>query len=249
MTRSKHPSEQQLVLYRYGEAGERLAIEEHLASCDSCRDGYQALGRVLAAVDAAPVPERGEDYGAEAWRRLAPRLADARLRAPVRTGLGWPRRWAIAAALAALIVAAFLAGRFSPRREPVLPTAAVPEQVRERILLVVVGDHLERSQMVLVELANAEPRGTVDISQEQQWARDLVGANRLYRQTAAGAGETGMASVLEELERALLEIAHSPARVRSAELKELRRRIEAQGILFKIRVVGSQLEERATGRF
>ena len=31
--------------------------------------------------------------------------------------------------------------------------------VRERVLLIAVGDHLERSQMVLVELAHAETRG------------------------------------------------------------------------------------------
>ncbi len=98
--------------------------------------------------------------------------------------------------------------------------------------------------MVLVELANTEAKGTVDISTERQWARDLVGDNRLYRQAAARAGKQGMANVLEELERVLLEIAHSPAQLGPADREEIRRRIEAQGILFKIRVVGSQLQEK-----
>jgi hypothetical protein len=110
--------------------------------------------------------------------------------------------------------------------------------------LVAVGDHLQRSEMVLIELMNAEGNGTVDISAEQGWAEELVAANRLYRQTASRSGEAGVASVLEELERMLLEIAHSPSEVSSSELEAFRQRIEARGILFKVRVIGSQVRER-----
>ena len=62
---------------------------------------------------------------------------------------------------------------------------AADSQVRERVLLVAVGDHLERSQMVLIELANAGAHTGVDISYEQKAAEDLLESNRLYRQTAA----------------------------------------------------------------
>jgi hypothetical protein len=116
--------------------------------------------------------------------------------------------------------------------------------VRERILLVAVGDHLERSQMILVELTNADPSQPLDIAPEQRLAQDLVGANRLYRQTAVKAGETGVADVLDDLERVLLEIAHSPKDLKAAEVKTLQQRIAARGILFKVRVVGSSVRER-----
>ena len=99
--------------------------------------------------------------------------------------------------------------------------------------------------MVLVELENANPTGgPLDISSEQHRAEDLVAANRLYRQTALRAGETGVASVLDELERVLVEIANSPAKVSSPQLAVLRKRIESRGILFKIRVIGSEVRER-----
>ena len=65
----KHLSEEQLLLYHYGEAGDRRAVEDHLASCQACRADYQALQQVLAAVEAAPVPERGEGSGREVWAR------------------------------------------------------------------------------------------------------------------------------------------------------------------------------------
>jgi hypothetical protein len=107
-----------------------------------------------------------------------------------------------------------------------------------------VGDHLERSQMVLVELVNTKPQRMVDISAERQRAEDLVPANRLYRLTAERSGETGVSNVLDELERTLIEIAHSPSRLSSPEFQDLRRRVEAQGILFKVRVVDSQVHAR-----
>jgi len=145
--------------------------------------------------------------------------------------------------MAGLVVAAFFAGRFWPGQVRPAPQP-IAQPVRERILLVAVGDHLERSQMVLLELVNSKPDGEVDISEEQQRAQDLVAANRLYRQTAARAGEAGLASVLEELERTLIEVAHRPTLLSSAEFEELRRRIEAQGILFKIRIIDSQVRQR-----
>jgi hypothetical protein len=81
--------------------------------------------------------------------------------------------------------------------------------------------------MNLVELANAPANGKVDISSEQRAASDLVSENRLYRQTALNAGEAGVASVLDELERVLVEVANSPAEVSSKQLASLQKRIES----------------------
>jgi hypothetical protein len=142
--------------------------------------------------------------------------------------------------MAALLVTAFLAGRVSQRRQ--MPVLSAP--VRERILLVAVGEHLERSQMILVELVNNESKGPVDISAEQQRAEDLVSENRLYRQAALKSGDRAVSSVLDELERVLLDIAHSPSKLDAAGLKQIRQCIESQGILFKIRVVSTNLRER-----
>ena len=65
-----------------------------------------------------------------------------------------------------------------------------------------------------------------------------------YRQTAARSGEPALAAMLEELERVLVEVAAGPDRLTPAALGELQRRIESRGLLFKIRVVGSQVRER-----
>jgi hypothetical protein len=238
-----HLSEEQLILHYYGEEGETLAAEQHLDECEDCRALYGSLQRVLNVVDSLPLPHRGAEYGAQVWNRLESRL-------PVRRRfwtLPSPWRWTVAGtAVAGLLVAAFLAGRFyppQPVKRPVLMAAADP-QAGERILLVAVGDYLERSQMVLVELANANPKVPMDISSEQERAADLVSESRLYRQTADHTGNRAVASVLDDLDRVLLEISHAPSRISPEELDKLRQRLEAEGILFKIRVLGSNVRNQ-----
>jgi len=255
---ANHPSDEQLVLYFYGEADGRDAVAAHVGACSVCRATLGDLQRTLAAVDAHRIPERGAGYGAEVWARLQEHLEPA----PARTWLSWfaPRRLALAGGLAALLVAAFFAGRYSLRPQPAQeartilqpavepapePAGGTPQvQVRDRILLVAVGDHLERSQMVLVELMNRPTDGTVDISGTQEWARDLVPTNRLIRQTANEAGEQVVVDVLDDLERLLVEIANSPSRLSSAEFEQVQQRIEGRGIVFKIRVLDSQVRQR-----
>ncbi len=222
-----HLSDEELVLLYYGEARHRAAAAEHLAACQTCRAACRELESFLGQVE-APMPERDQDYGRQVWARLRPRLEDAR-RSPWR----WPR-WAWAGAVAALVVAAFVAGRFWPHPRPPEPLSP---QVRERILLVTLRDHFERSEMVLIEVLHAG-NGGADLSGEQDRVQDLLASNRLYRQAAAQAGRTGMAAVLDELERVLMEIAHGPARLSPAELDEMQRRIEAEGLLFRVRIIG-----------
>jgi hypothetical protein len=147
--------------------------------------------------------------------------------------------------VAGLTAAAFIAGRYSPVAET--PKTLVTEQqpVRGRVLVVALGDHLERSQMVLVELVNSPTTAKLDVTDEQSLAEDLLSSNRLYRQTALAAGETSVARVLEDLERVLMEIVHSPRRMSPVQIQDIRERIESQGLLFKMRIVGSNLVERA----
>jgi hypothetical protein len=239
-----HLSEEQLILHYYGEEEDALGAERHLGECEACRALYGSLQRTLNVVDSLPVPEPGAEYGEQVWKRIEHRLP-ARRRARWLWALPTPWRWAAAsAAFAALLVAAFLAGHFYPHpRQPVQLAAADP-QAGERILLVAVGDYLERSQMVLIELTNARSQGALDISSEQERAVDLVSENRLYRQTAAHTGDAAVGSVLDELERVLLDITHAPSRLSAGELEKLRQRLEAEGILFKIRVLGSNVRNQ-----
>lgn len=238
-----HPTQEELTLHYYSEGADAIFVEHHLAECESCQSFYKSLEVTLAGMDALTVPERGPGYEAQVWARLEPALPRRRF------WLGVPMwRWATAgAAFATLLVLAFFAGRTSA---PVARPASIADNFssEERVLLTAVGTHLERSQIMLTELANASAAGPLDISFEQERATNLLGENRLYRQSAAGAGDAMVAGVLDELERVLLEIEHAPSRISPAELDELRLRLQAEGILFKLRVLGSNVrsEEEPT---
>jgi hypothetical protein len=236
-----HIGEDQLVLFYYGESAEAEAIESHLSGCESCRSQFRALQLVLNTVDSVSVPERPADYGHAIWKRIEPRLAVRRW-PPIRL---W---WIWTPAMAALLLGAFLAGSLWQRAgAPGIAKNQTNQQIRERILLVAVGDHLERSQMVLAELDNApDGKGKLDISGERRMAEDLLDDNRLYRQTARTTGDNSMASVLDDLERVLLEIAHSPSEISSQQLNDLREQIESRGLLFKVRVLGSAARDSET---
>jgi hypothetical protein len=107
-----------------------------------------------------------------------------------------------------------------------------------------VGDHLERTEMVLLEVANAEGTGSVDVRAAQQSAESLVAANRLFRMNARQADEPGVASVLDEIERVLLEVAHGPGELDAPARAQLRRRLESGDLLFKVRVLESKIRSK-----
>ena len=241
----KHVKEEELIAYRQGIAEQRAVISEHLAACKECRGELERIETVLAALDTLPVPDPGADYGRRVWREIAPRLAEK----PGRWWQVWmePRRLVAAGGVVALLIAAFVAGRFT-KRGGTGDIDASKEQVRERVLVVAVGEHLGHSERMLIELSNAAPNDPaqkeVNISAEQRRAEDLLQENRLYRQTALQEGDAGLASVLDELERVLLDVAHSPEEVTPAQLEAIQKKIEERGILFKVRVVNKELQQR-----
>jgi hypothetical protein len=244
-----HLSEQELVFYFYGDASKPAAVENHLAECPACAAEFALLRTTLSAIE-FPVPERAPDYEIRLWSTLRPHLETTG--APKRSfwaAAFQPRRWAVAGALAAIVIAAFLAGRYMPRSNT-LPNQQIVQKApakngSDRVLMVAVGDHLDRTEMILVELENTRAQGKVDISAERDLAQSLVNENRLYRQTAQHDKDPELAGVLDQLERVLIDIAHHPDSVSGKELEDLQQRIESQGVLFKVRVVESKVKARS----
>jgi hypothetical protein len=263
----KHYSEDELTLYYYGEGRRRADVERHLDGCADCAKVYREIAGTLAMIAAPEVPERGDQYGLEVWQRIRHRLPEQ------EPGFGWFGRFAgfdrfvgFVAAAAVLMLAAFIAGRTWNRPDPTSSatnTSSSPNlnpsnpsnpanpanlanpggaDARQRILITSVADHLDRSERVLTDIMNAPDRS--DISAAQGWAEDLLTTSRLYRQDAVDAGEQSVATVLDDLERSLLEIVHSPSQISAADLEQIRRRIDAAALLFKVRVMSDELRQR-----
>lgn len=219
-----HFTEQELIDAYYNRAH-----PPHLDDCPECRAAFEQLQHLLDAMNDLPVPERDAAYGARVWSRLQPQLPAPK---PRRQWFQW---WTLAPALAMLLVIAFVGGMLTQQRR----TADTYAKARERVLLIALSRHLERSQIVLAQVVNAAPVAGIDLSEESALARDLVDENRLLRQSAAHDGDTRDALLLDELERALLDIANAPPNVSAADLASLQNRIDSEGLLFKVRVTSS----------
>jgi len=237
----KHPSPDELILYYYGESG--AAVGKHIGECRECGAEFEQLSRTLSSVACPEAPPRGEEYGSEVWTRVRPRLP-GRTRAAPRWAV--PRRLAAAATVAVLLAAAFVAGRYtSRRRNPPAPAFEAGENARlpQKVLVVALGDYLDRSEMLLVEVAHTDR--PIDLGTERRYAGELVATNRLYRQTAERVGDAAADALLDQLERVLLQLAHAPEGATPADIRELRQEIESGGLLFKVRVAQVRMRSEA----
>ncbi len=264
---NQHLSQEELIL-RYYRDPALGARGEHLAACDACRDELARLAAVLDRVTPAEVPEPADDYEARVWDRLSWRLRGEKKRA----SHAWVK-WAAAAAVVAIAFAGGLlwnrrGGPEAPARQiassttsgtPTVPAKSAgpgPSQQastsapRDRILLLVVGDHFDASERMLIELTNITPSESdgFDITTERARAEELLASNRLYRSTALDRGEESVATLLDELEPVLLQIAHAPDDMTADELRTMQKRVEAKGLVFKLRVVRADVSSKTAAR-
>lgn len=249
----QHLTEEELIAHYYSD-GDAAVAEAHLASCDKCRAQLATLRDVLALVDQLPVPERSDAYGEEVWTRLRWKLGSDRRRSRV---------WATITAIAAALAFAFVGGVLWHARTQQIeqPRGAIARGTsstaapasnsastasRDRLLLVVVSDHLDNSERMLLELSNADAKHPLDVTSESKRAGELVASNRIYRQTATRRGETRIASLLSDLEPVLVELSHAGSTLSPDEIAALQTRIESKGLLFKVRVVSAQVSGQET---
>jgi hypothetical protein len=247
---STHFTQDEFILAYYDER-EIDARREHLDACEECRAELTQLKRVLDQVTPAEAPEPDEDYETRVWDRLSWRLRGERK----KTTRGWTK-WLAAAAM---LTVAFIGGLLWNRSNtgPVQNAAAnqqttnaerataSTQQQRDRILLVVVGEHLDDSERMLVELTNLTVKEDTDISTEQQRAQELLLSNRLYRRTALDRGEDRVATLLDELEPMLMQIAHGPTQLTPDELRKVQKRVETKELVFKLRVLRADVRATA----
>jgi len=264
---AQHISDEDLLLDYYGEITpeQRAVMRAHVESCAECRALDRELRAVLALVDSEPMPEAPPGFEREMWARLEPvvsgvsrtdvvsgfsRTKEVRLKSDTtKADTTWSfefPRWALAASVAALAVGSFALGRVwdTPITSPSPQVATTDTRTpSERMLRSEVEEHLERSQRVLVELANADDSSPVLLASDRQRAADLVAAGRLYRRSAEEMGDDTR-DLLEDVERVLVEIANGPDVESSNDLSQVRARITDQDLIFRLRVMTAAMQAR-----
>jgi hypothetical protein len=239
-----HPTEDDLVLLFYGDTSpaDEGRLAAHVDACDQCRPLWQDIQASLAAIDAAGSPEPPADFERVMWARVQREIEG------MRPATNWwaPSVWMPVVTLAAVVLAVVATMRMPDDGAPPLAgDTTISSTQPERALLIAMDDHLERSELLLIEVMNA-PTDTdaVTLGFEREAADDLLMSSRLYRQTAAHTGNVEFASMLEDLERVLVEIARGPNELNQNDLNTLRAHIEEEDLLFKMRVVTDEVRRR-----
>ena len=239
-----------LTLLFYGEHDDP-ALAATVAGSEELSARFDALSAELRLADNFVPPHRGDDYGAEVWQRISPRLAGERAASAGRvktwlTSFSQPG-FSLAGALSFVLVAvlAFTLGRngsqdsITEPLDPVNGTAfAMPAIDSDRLLTRSVSGHLEQVNLVLTQFANTMETS----SSEAEYATDMLVANRLYRQAAASQGKHKLAAFLADLEPLLIELAYE-AQSGSAATRERMQQEIINGLLFRVRVMNKQLDK------
>lgn len=236
-----HLTDEQLIEHYLAEGGNRVAVETHLRICNRCEQTYEEISNAMRARAPEP-PARERGYGERVWQSIRGELMPYPAK-PKRGYFTWPRL-VLAGACMLGLAAAFIGGSLWERLRIPPSQAANPVQERERVVLVILDDHLDRSERLLVQLNHiGTERGDLNDSLQAE-ARQLLPDNRLYRQAVSTDDDPMMTAALDHLERVLLEIANTPDKLSGADIARIEQAMNTDSLLFQIRV----LRARATGQ-
>jgi hypothetical protein len=251
----KHLNEEELVAVFYGEdkPGRR-----HVEACGECGRAFAEVAADMKAIKPIEAPERDAAYGDRVWARLAPRLVPYE-----KTQRGWMGLWgrafpgpkrgtwstqlfslkafSVVAACVALLAVTFTAGRVWElhKHQPRTATVASKDSVvRPQVVVVVLSDHLDRSERLLTELKHADSDESVAPLEDE--ARVLLAANKTVRKQVKDDDDPALAKALDRLDHLLSELASQPEQPSPVELERLQKEMTAEGVLFEVRVLRSR---------
>jgi hypothetical protein len=242
-----HLTDEELVERYYGVADH--AADAHLKECAPCAAALAVLEIDLSALRPVHVPERDENYAEQMWARVEAALPGRALNGARLRRFSFWRGLAYAAGCAVLTVGGFYVGRVWEHRHPAPATAHAAQAPaiapQPKVVVVVLGDHLDRSERLLVELKHANADSdAVDLAPLPAEARGLLAANRVFRDEAEDEGDPGLTKALDHLDRLLTEIADRPGGLDAAEASRIRDEMNAEGLLFEVRVLRSKNPHR-----
>jgi hypothetical protein len=136
--------------------------------------------------------------------------------------------------------------RPAPVREPKPGEqfALFPEKVRPADSQTMTALHFERAETLLRAFRNVrltDPDSAFEVAYERQRARQLVYQNMMLRREADDSGDVEIASLLENLEPILLDIANLPDQPDQDSVRVIRERVERKNIVALLQINSTAL--------
>jgi hypothetical protein len=242
----KHLVEQELIGEAYGEGAADAA--RHLEECGECAVAYAELKNDLADLRPLEAPEPDVAYGERVWDAIADSLPVYEPKPRPWLGLNWMQGLSYAAVCALLVAGSFYAGsRWQKGRTPIVAQNKPPASSRRPIVVVVLSDHLDRSERLLVELKHVDAGNADMMPPLRDEARSLLAANSICRSNAEKSGDPELQSALDHLDHLLNELANQPGGLNAAAIDRLKDEMNADGLLFEVRVLRSRARNQKTG--
>ncbi len=244
-----HLSEEELIALYYGESANDTDARRHLNLCRQCWTQFGDLEQILGGIRPPARPQPGAELLERVWQGLRPTLTP--YERPEQRGWRVWMRWktvGLVTACLLLLTLVFMGGRIWERRKSNTAkiTGHANPQASQRVIVVVLNEHLDRTERLLVTLDHAKAGDSVENSVLQTQAQELLASNRLYRMSANEAGDPALAAALERLERVLAEVANEPT-LSAADLDRVRKEMNTESILFEIRVLLSKTPDGMSG--
>jgi hypothetical protein len=246
----KHLNEENLIEHYYKtDAG----AQKHLARCAACAQDYAALQSDLAAIAFPAPPDRDAAYGEHVWASISTSLPRLEARKRSWLGIDLLRGLSYASAAVLLLACAFFAGRqWEHGRQPRITAVQTPPKSQpaprppERVVVVVLSDHLDRSERLLVELKHADADSEEMITPLRDQARSLLAANKLCRRQAKKQDDPALTAALDRLDLLFNQLANQPGGLNAAAITRLQDQLNSDSLLFEVRVLRSRALDKKT---
>ena len=121
---------------------------------------------------------------------------------------------------------------------------SIPEPVRSADAETMTAIHFETSERLLLAFKNVrldEPSAAQEVNYERKRAKQLVYQNMLLKREADASGDVQVASLLENLEPILIDIANLPDQPDENTVRAIRERVERKNIVGLLRVNSTAL--------
>lgn len=247
----RHLSDEERIEHYYaghgGDAGGTAfrRAQRHLDGCAECAAESAKLADEMKSMDGLEYEDLSVAYGESVWNRVAARLPSLAREAAPRRGMRWGLMVGWAAASAVLIVGAFEIGRvWEHRQQPQNAMVKAGPAAERPVVVVVLGDHLDRTERLLVELKHADGEDPDVVKPMGEEARSLLVANHVFREDADKSGDTALTQALDHLDQLLNDVANAPEGLNAEAIARLQKEMQGEGLLFKVRVLRSRNPHR-----
>jgi hypothetical protein len=132
---------------------------------------------------------------------------------------------------------------------PSRPQSQPAARPAERVVVVVLSDHLDSSERLLVELKHTDAGNAEMRTPLRDEARRLLAANQLCRREAKKADDPALEAALDRLNQIFNELANQPDGLNAAAITRLQDQLNSGSLLFEVRVLRSRaLDQKPAAR-